>query len=49
MGIGMTLIVSPYYADSVIRMLGDAGHEAMVIGSVKAHEDPTQRSVSVTH
>lgn len=47
MGIGLTLIVSPYYADSVVRMLGDSGHEAMVIGSVKAHDDPNARSVSV--
>ena len=47
MGIGMTLIVSSYYAESVVRMLNDSGHEAMVIGSVKAHNDPTARSVSV--
>jgi phosphoribosylaminoimidazole (AIR) synthetase len=43
----MTLIVSPYYADSVVRMLEQSGHEVMVIGSVKAHADPTQRSVTV--
>jgi phosphoribosylformylglycinamidine cyclo-ligase len=49
MGIGMTLIVSPYYADSVVRMLEQSGHEAMVIGSVKAHEDSTQRRVTVKH
>ncbi len=49
MGIGMTLIVSPYYADSVVRMLEQSGHEAMVIGGVKAHEDSAQRRVTVKH
>ena len=39
MGIGMTLIVSSYYADSVVRMLNDSGHEAMVIGKVNQHAD----------
>jgi len=34
MGIGMTLIVSSYYADSVVRMLNESGHQAMVIGNV---------------
>jgi phosphoribosylformylglycinamidine cyclo-ligase len=48
MGIGMTLIVSPYYADSVIRMLNESGHDAMVIGSVKAHEDSSAKSVTVS-
>lgn len=47
MGIGMTLIVSPYYADSVLRMLQEDGHCATVIGAVSQHDDPTQRSVVV--
>jgi len=45
MGIGMTLIVSPYYADSVVRMLEQSGHEAMAIGSVKACDG--ERNVQV--
>ena len=47
MGIGMTLIVSPYYADSVVRMLEESGHEAMVIGKVTACEDTKRREVLV--
>ena len=49
MGIGMTLIVSPYYAESVVRMLAESGHEASVIGQVSAHEDPAARRVTVKH
>jgi len=37
MGIGLTLIVSSYYADSVVRMLNESGHESMVIGKVGSH------------
>jgi phosphoribosylformylglycinamidine cyclo-ligase len=47
MGIGMTLIVSPYYADSVLRMLQEDGHTAAVIGKVTRHENPTGKSVVV--
>ena len=38
MGIGIALIVSPFYADSVRRMLTQSGLENWVIGSVKASE-----------
>lgn len=34
MGIGMVLIVKDYYAASIIRMLGDAAEEALIIGRV---------------
>lgn len=47
MGIGMTLIVSPYYAESVVRMLSESGHEAMVIGTVGENEDSRARSVQL--
>ena len=49
MGIGMTLIVSPYYADSVTKMLNESGHQAMVIGSVSENSDASSREVSVSH
>lgn len=34
MGIGMALLVSPYYADNIRRMVEQAGHRCWVIGSV---------------
>ncbi len=34
MGIGMVMIVKNYYADSIIRMLEEAGEEVSVIGEV---------------
>jgi phosphoribosylformylglycinamidine cyclo-ligase len=34
MGIGMVLIVSPYYVDSVVQQLRDAGEDARVIGRI---------------
>ena len=38
MGLGLTLIVSPYYADAIQRTLSQHGHENWIIGSVKAGE-----------
>ncbi|MEZ6093170.1 MAG: phosphoribosylformylglycinamidine cyclo-ligase [Pirellulaceae bacterium] len=34
MGIGLALIVSPYYADSILRSILDSGRKAWVIGNV---------------
>ena len=42
MGIGMTLIVSPYYADSVQRMLSDQGVTCWKIGDVRAGQRSVQ-------
>jgi phosphoribosylformylglycinamidine cyclo-ligase len=36
MGVGMVLVVSPHFADSVISQLGDADVEAWRIGEVRA-------------
>jgi phosphoribosylformylglycinamidine cyclo-ligase len=36
MGIGLVLVVSAYYADSITRMLADRGLEAWKIGAVTA-------------
>jgi phosphoribosylformylglycinamidine cyclo-ligase len=36
MGIGLVLVVSPYYADSIQRMLADHGLETWPIGQVAA-------------
>ena len=47
MGIGMTLVVSDYYAESIVRMLTADGHDASVIGKVSGRDDG-ERSVSVT-
>jgi phosphoribosylformylglycinamidine cyclo-ligase len=44
MGIGMVLVVSPYYAESVLRRLRRVGEEAAPIGEVVAG----QRRVSIT-
>lgn len=44
MGLGLAIFVSPYYADSVRRMLSEAGHENWVIGSTTQAE---QSSVTV--
>ncbi len=43
MGIGMVLIVSPYYSDSVVRQLRAAGEQASVIGEIV----PGKREVTV--
>ena len=36
MGLGLALIVSPYYADSIRRTLEEKGHQSWVIGEVKS-------------
>ena len=36
MGLGLALIVSPYYADSIRRTLSQRGHQSWVIGEVKS-------------
>ena len=36
MGVGLTLIVSPFYANSIVTMLQSAGVNSSVIGEVKA-------------
>jgi phosphoribosylformylglycinamidine cyclo-ligase len=38
MGIGFVFIVSEYYADSIVRQLGDEGYPAAVIGEVRDGE-----------
>ncbi len=36
MGVGMVLVVSPHFADSIARQLADLGHENWPIGTVRA-------------
>jgi len=36
MGVGMVLVVSPHFADSIQRQLADLGHENWKIGTVTA-------------
>ncbi len=38
MGIGLALIVSPYYADTIQRLVAESGFQSWVIGSVAAGE-----------
>lgn len=40
MGIGLALIVSPFYADAIQRMLGQHGYPSWMIGSVKPSSTP---------
>jgi phosphoribosylformylglycinamidine cyclo-ligase len=47
MGIGITLIVSPYYADSIRRTLGQHGLQSWVIGTVKSASDADSKRVTV--
>ncbi len=47
MGIGLVMIVSPYYAENVRRMLQLAGHENWLIGTVKSHANGELKSVQV--
>ena len=49
MGIGLVLIVSPYYADSIRRTLTELGHQNWVVGSVKAAADPLAKSVTLSN
>ena len=46
MGLGLALIVSPYYADKIQAMLAAAGHENWKIGSVSSAK---QSSVELTN
>lgn len=39
MGLGLALMVSPYYADNVQRMLKESGHENWVIGKVSSADE----------
>ncbi len=45
MGIGLVLIISPYYADSVCRTLAESGYASTVIGQVTEG----QRAVELLH
>jgi phosphoribosylaminoimidazole (AIR) synthetase len=36
MGVGMVLVVSPHFADSIQRQLADLGHDNWKIGTVTA-------------
>lgn len=47
MGIGLVLIVSPYYADSIRRTLTELGHQNWLIGSVNS-ADPNTKAVTVS-
>ena len=49
MGIGLALIVSPFYAESIRRMLAQHGHESWVIGEVKKSSGATSKSVVVSN
>lgn len=49
MGIGLVLIVSPFYAESIRRMLTIAGYENWQIGHVKPHPKGDSKSVTVSH
>ncbi len=42
LGIGMALIVSPYYAEKICRILNDAGYDYTVIGKVVPGEGKVQ-------
>ena len=35
MGIGLTLVVNPFFAESLIQQLKEIGHAAYVIGRIK--------------
>ena len=45
MGIGMVLVVSPHFADSIQKQLADLGHESFRLGSVKASTPDAERVV----
>lgn len=47
MGLGLALIVSPYYADSIQRTLEQNGHPSWVIGSVKSSQNSNEKRVTV--
>ena len=43
MGIGMVLVVSPFFADSIQKQLADLGHDSYRIGSVTAAAATSER------
>jgi phosphoribosylformylglycinamidine cyclo-ligase len=45
MGIGMALVVSPHFADSIQKQLADLGHESFRIGRVAAARADAERVV----
>ena len=45
MGIGMVLVVSPHFAESIVSQLSDAGVEAWRIGAVESAEATDARVV----
>jgi len=45
MGIGIVLVVSPHFADSIQKQLGDLGHESFVIGRTHAATPGDERVV----
>jgi len=45
MGIGMVLVVSPHFADSIQKQLADLGHESFKLGTVRAAEPAEERVV----
>jgi phosphoribosylformylglycinamidine cyclo-ligase len=49
MGIGLVLVVSPFYAESIRRMLTTAGHQNWQIGHARSSVEKNSRSVRVLH
>lgn len=45
MGVGMVLVVSPHFADSIQKQLADLGHQSFRIGSVRAAQPTDDRVV----
>ena len=45
MGVGMVLVVSPHFADSIQKQLTDLGHDSHVIGTVHAATPDEERVV----
>jgi phosphoribosylformylglycinamidine cyclo-ligase len=46
-GVGLAMVVAPYYVDSIRRMLDDAGHENWLIGEVVAGEPGNRKTGEV--
>ena len=47
MGLGLALIVSPYYAEKIRAMLTAAGHENWTIGSVSSAKESSVELTNV--
>jgi phosphoribosylformylglycinamidine cyclo-ligase len=45
MGIGMVLVVSPHFADSIRHQLADLGHPCWAIGTVREASAESERVV----